>query len=690
MAGASHAAYPPQLPRQMYPPDGCTTIVSDPSTSNEGVGMTTHTNDCHECDPRIVKVPAQDFPPNSLRPIFAYRSAYPRYVGNYYNADPYKPENTDMRAFQWKETQPIGYIPQVSHTYAFIDGTYAIQNEWQVGIGESTCAARIVAAPRFDGGHALMDVASLTRIGLERGKTAREVVMIMGDMATTYGFYGEAWTGDMAEGEAGETLTVVDPNEAFVFHVLADSTGKSAIWVAQKVPKGHVAVCSNAFIIKEVDFNDPINFLYSANILSDALKLGFYDPSYGPFHFTHTYGLVTTFDTYCSRRAWRVLSVMAPNLKLQPTDNIAAMPFSVKPDRLINQTDLMWLQRDHFEGTEYDTTQGLAAGPYGNPTRYDPSAYFNTSRAVLFQGHFERTISIHRTSYSFVVEARPSLPTRLLTRMWFGSSIPHATYYQPVYVFASSPPPSLSIGSLHFVDRRSTFWAATILEGWMEKCYRLISVDVAIAQRDLEQLQLQKVTELEARALELVSQSSSSRLDVDVKSVSGVELVKLLSDFSQDNGNAALQTWWSLFDTLVVKFHDGFRIDNIHVETLIPQPVFYPLPWLKAVGYFNPGGPDLTATSWQYAHHEATRPPPHASAPPLPFAATQSITSIKDAQKGNGVVVAQNMNLNAADQTDVLKTATTWCEPGTFTFNMNVIILITLTAAFFADRKSVV
>lgn len=79
------------------------------------------------------------------------------------------------------------------------------------------------------------------RLALERTTNAVDAIKLMGRLAVSMGYYAADWGGgDGSLGEGGEALTVIDPHEAWVFHVLSDDTGTSAVWVAQRVPQGHV------------------------------------------------------------------------------------------------------------------------------------------------------------------------------------------------------------------------------------------------------------------------------------------------------------------------------------------------------------------------------------------------------------------------------------------------------------------
>lgn len=106
----------------------------------------------------------------------------------------------------------------------------------------------------------------MSKIALERTTTAREAILLMGALAEEHGFYAADWSGgDASKGEGGEALTVVDKTEAWVFHVLADDTGASAVWAAQRVKDDHVssASCSQPFhchsILHEIAWHGMLN-----------------------------------------------------------------------------------------------------------------------------------------------------------------------------------------------------------------------------------------------------------------------------------------------------------------------------------------------------------------------------------------------------------------------------------------------
>jgi hypothetical protein len=183
--------------------------------------LTTHNNECKECDYRITHVPARDWPKGWLRPIHDNWNMYPRYLedpGSHLDihGSDYYPSWVDFSVYNWTFTMPIGFIDQVEHTYAYTLGTYGIQNEKQLSIGESTCRARFTAKPVLvDGGRALITVYMMTEIAMERCATARCAIQLMGDLATRYGYYGPGWEKDVpsAQDEAGEALVVSDTRE---------------------------------------------------------------------------------------------------------------------------------------------------------------------------------------------------------------------------------------------------------------------------------------------------------------------------------------------------------------------------------------------------------------------------------------------------------------------------------------------
>jgi dipeptidase len=162
---------------------------------------------------------------------------------------------------------------------------------------------------------------------------------------------------------SGECITVIDPDEAWHFEIYGPgplwkpgSDRPGCVWIAQRIPEGEVSVCANRSRIGEINLEDPDHFMASSNVFSLAQQMGWWDKDSGkPFKVYETYGY-KTYSPYNARREWRVLSLVAPSLNLDPW--MERYPFSVKPDKKVTPQDIMAINSRLLSGTEFDLTKG--------------------------------------------------------------------------------------------------------------------------------------------------------------------------------------------------------------------------------------------------------------------------------------------------------------------------------------------
>ena len=158
-----------------------------------------------------------------------------------------------------------------------------------------------------------------------------------------------------------------------VFHMLPDDTGKSAIWVAQRVPDDHISAVTNQFVIGDLPYESKNHdFMISHNLFGVALRNGLWSPP-EPLNFARVYGKGIGRNSYMStRRIWRIFTLAAPSLQQNfsaYTDEFGTFgygakgnesyPFSVKPDKKLTVQDIMNINRDQYEGTPFDMTKGV-------------------------------------------------------------------------------------------------------------------------------------------------------------------------------------------------------------------------------------------------------------------------------------------------------------------------------------------
>jgi len=313
----------------------------------------------------------------------------------------------------------------------------------------------------------LVDSKELKRIPVERAKTAREAVQILGSLVDTFGMI-----------RAGLCYGIADANEGWIVEV---TQGKH--WVAQRVPDDMVVMRSNCYRIGEVDLADTKNFLGSADLIDYAVKQGWWDPKSGvPFNFADAYGspdsLKSAGNTW---REWGGLNFFKPSLKLAidaPIPYVAerGVVNGVVPDKKITVEMCMEFERIHYEGTPQDATNGYKEGsPHWTPNR---------------------VICVNTTNSSSVVQARAWLPTEIGTVIWRADKTPCLSVYVPWYVGITSTPVEFRTGT-EIPSDNSAWWTysklMTIVDahyanfiGRVRPVFKKIETDLLAAQPFVE------------------------------------------------------------------------------------------------------------------------------------------------------------------------------------------------------------
>lgn len=447
----------------------CTSFGAGKNAIVGGWSAAAQTDDAEGADDyRLVYVPGKTHAPGAMRKMYNMAALPPRLV------DPdLAPAYSHVTAEE-PLSVPVGEIPQVAKTHAYWDGAYGLQNEF-VTIGESTCSSRLYAYPNGQGpvsnvtgqpiGKAKIQMGELSRLMLERCDSARCAVTVGGGLAEEHGFFSTLEVDD-----SGESLFISDGEETFVFHILSDPTGGSAIWAAQKIPEGHFSVVSNMFIIREMDLKDSENFLYSKKMTQIASEMGWWDGKEA-FDFTKIYSAGEYASPYYSaRRAWSILNKVAPSLKLDPMVGYnlthETYPVHVKIEtesgQLTHET-LFSFYRDHYENTPFDLTKGGSAGPYGNPTRNAPGVV--EKKPEWSQAAWERSIEMYRTTYAQIgmMRAGETAGKKEGILWWAPARTASATFVPVRLQGVTKDIPSLCTGRTWAVEQDSLWWASNAI-----------------------------------------------------------------------------------------------------------------------------------------------------------------------------------------------------------------------------------
>ena len=513
----------------------CTVTAIGKKATVDGSVMTSHTCDGWY-DNRIQVIKGQSFPDGAMTPV---------YKEICHGTRPNLP------------LKKVGEIPQVKKTLTYFHVGYPFMNEKQVMIGEFTWSGRDELLCEEN---AWMMIEQLEVYALQRASTAREAVQIMGAIAEKYGY-----------ADGGESLTVADKNEVWLFEIAGPGPlwkqgdkKPGAVWAAVRVPDDSFFVGANRARITEVNPADKDNCMASSNVFSFAQEQGWWKPG-EKFIFHKVYNPQPYGSPfYAQRREWRMLDRVVPGMKLDAYKD--ELPLFVKPEKKLSVREVLALYRDHLEGTPFDLSKGLAAGPFGNPNRFATPGGVRPEDRKKFD--WERAISMFRCSYSFVSQSRSWLPDPVGGVLWFGEDAPDTTVYVPFYCGNTSVPKSFAEGKRSEFDPNSAFWAFQFVNNWAMLRWDAMMKDITAAQKSYEDEEFLKQASIEKQAADLYKKNPA-------------EAVKFLTDYSNANATKVVEGWWKLGWTLVGKYHDGYITEPSGKQT---SPG-YPTEWLKEVGF---------------------------------------------------------------------------------------------------------
>ncbi len=462
-------------------------------------------------------------------------------------------------------------IPQPAHTYQVV----GFINEHQLAIGETTWGG---IAPLDKGNAEGIDYGNLIYVALQRARNCREAIKVMHELVSTYGY-----------ADGGESFSLADPNEVWIFEITSKGSEKGAVWVARRVPEGYICghanqarittfplegrKVKNSISSKHIDriFDKEVECVYSEDVITFAKKQGIDayagHPKFSEFSFADTYNPLTFSGLRgCEARVYAMFNRCADGMKryeqfAMGDKDAERLPLWVKPNRKLTVQDCMALMRDHYEGTPMDMTQDVGAGPFHCPYRWRPMDFEVDGQKYIH----ERAISTQQTGFSFVAQCRGWLPSKLGGVLWFGVDDTYSTCYCPVYCGTTQVPVCFEDGngSMSQYSETAAFWLFNRVSNFCYLRYDSMIVDVQQVQRELED----NFVSLERRhADRWASEENEARL------------VGALNRFSNDRAEEMMRRWRELDHLLLMKYIDGNikHVKNGRIETTETGVVRFP------------------------------------------------------------------------------------------------------------------
>ncbi len=441
----------------------------------------------------------------------------------------------------WGPDAPVHYVKQADYTY----GVVGLMNELQVSIVETTWGGREELA-KSEGA---LDYFTLMELALQRSATAREAIEVMHELVQEYGY-----------NQTGESFAVCDPQEAWIMELIGKGPGrKGAVWVALRVPDDCITAYANSSRIRKFPQARKIDkkkgygivegtCMYSADVISFAREMGWYEGADADFSFREAYGPMDFSKIrYCEARVWsffrhhydtEVMDSYLPFIDghMEICDEL---PLWIKPDKPLSVRDLMNDMRDHYEGTALDMTVDVSAGPWASPYRNQLTNFEAPDGTKMFR---ERPIGCQQSGMTMVCQMRSFLPDEVGGVTYFNMDDASMVAYVPVYCSINRVPAPFrrENNNIREFSTESAFWMNNWVANMVYPRYSAMIGDLRDAQTELEDYYAEDQKEVEAKVKDLTHQ----------------ERIDYLTAKTEAYTAKMMQRWDKLAKLLIVKHND--------------------------------------------------------------------------------------------------------------------------------------
>lgn len=296
----------------------------------------------------------------------------------------------------------------------------------------------------------------LTRLALERARTAREGVRIIGEMSEKYGLAHDP----------GAIYGVGDPNEGWWVEVVPDGQ-----WLAVRVPDDCAEMRANCFRFGVVNLDDSENVMHSKDLVDYAVKKGWYDPAKdGPFNFSKVYGHPESLEAHSNQLRHKMSEQMLGG------------------DKLMGISDALGFVRSTYEGLEGRKVDPVTGSP------------FRTG---------DRTISSMYTEMGFVADLDNTMPAEIGVCGWWAISCPATGVFIPWHLGNTKFPEAYQIGT-DVYDSQSAYWKFVEIARLTDWKFNLLYPMTLSTWKEFENKELAEEAQARSKAYELWKNNGSA------------------------------------------------------------------------------------------------------------------------------------------------------------------------------------